>query len=127
MNGIRGEKIERTDFVNNSNGGLKVEDGEISIIKCEFEKNNPKFKNFLSFRRNIFCLTSISKIESLKGGHGENPNSSLFLSSSSSSCSLKKKEEEIFILLFIPLLSSIDELDKTKGRKITFNGDSLFP
>jgi hypothetical protein len=125
MNGIEGGRIELTDFVNNSNGGIKVEGGEISIIAGKFEENNPKFKNFLSFRRKICCETSMLNIESVKGGDGWIPNSSLFLYSPS--CLLEKDGNEIFVPLFIPHLSSIDEPDKTNGMKITFNGDSLFP
>jgi preprotein translocase subunit SecG len=119
--------LELFTIMNSREGGISIsEGGRVEIIDGMFENNTAESSKYPSFRHNILCLNGELNIESLKGGVGLLPNSSLFLSSSSS-CSLKKKEEEIFIPLFIPHISSIDEPDKTNGMKITFNGDSLFP
>jgi hypothetical protein len=120
--------LELITIVNSSEGGISIEEGgRVQIIDEMFENNTAESIKYPSFRHNILCLNGELNIESLKGGDGNKENSSLFLSSPSSDCSLKNKTEEIFIPLFIPLLSSIDEPDKSDGMKITFNGNSLFP
>jgi hypothetical protein len=53
MNGINeGGIIEESSFVNNSDGGIKVEGGEISVIKCEFEENNHSIQKYLMMKEN---------------------------------------------------------------------------
>jgi hypothetical protein len=66
-------------------GGMKIKGGEIKIIKGEFEENNPKYKEYPSFRRNVICEGGGRvKIESLKGGDGHQNGTSLWILPSSS-------------------------------------------
>jgi hypothetical protein len=85
-------RMEDVKIMKSSKGGMKVKGGDITIIKGEFENNNPKFKECPSFRRNMRCEgRGKIEIESLKGGDGHQNGTSLFILSSDDCMFIERK------------------------------------
>jgi hypothetical protein len=123
-------RIEDVKIMKSSKGGMKIKGGEITIIKGEFENNNPKFKEFPSFRRNLLCEgRGKIEIESLKGGDGHQNRTSLFILSSDD-CILKGIPIQRLSPLFIPSISNV-KYQEDKNDKINyiliFTGSLFFP
>jgi hypothetical protein len=101
---------------------MKMNGGEIKITQGQFEENNPKYKKYPSFRRNMICEGGGRvKIESLKGGDGIQDGTSLWiLPSSSSDClfidGITSERKSLF---FIPSFNI--SLNKTEGSVYVFS------
>ena len=67
-----GASLELITIANSSKGGLSVVGSNATIIRGEFEGNDPKIDEYPSARRNIICTASNhqSNVSSLKGGDG---------------------------------------------------------
>jgi hypothetical protein len=122
--------MELMAIKDSSKGGLKIKGGEITIMKREFDNNNPKFKDFQSFRRNVLCEGEGKvKVESVKKRDGIKNGTSLWMKNPTGYV-LKGIVEERSSSFFIPSISSVDseedEEEKTK-YKLIFIGSLLFP
>eukprot|EP00770_Monocercomonoides_exilis_P007550 MONOS_7511.1-p1 / transcript=MONOS_7511.1 / gene=MONOS_7511 / organism=Monocercomonoides_exilis_PA203 / gene_product=unspecified product / transcript_product=unspecified product / location=Mono_scaffold00258:37876-47966(-) / protein_length=3308 / sequence_SO=supercontig / SO=protein_coding / is_pseudo=false len=107
-------------------GGLSLHGATASLTKCEFRDNNPQIANYDSVRRNIFCENAGKvNITALKGGDGQLPNSSLWISSEE--CTLAGIIPDRASPLFIPTLSSVDNTTDGDNLRLTFKGNLLLP
>jgi hypothetical protein len=71
--------MELTTIMKSSKGRVNTKEGEMKIQKRGFEENNPRYKKFLSFRRNlIYKGEGEVNVESLKGGDEHEKGSSFF-------------------------------------------------
>jgi hypothetical protein len=104
------ERIEGVKMKNISKGGIFIKGGEIVIIEGKFEEKHPFFMKYPLLKRNLLCEgEGMEKIENVKGGDGNQENSSLFISSPESDSELEGIVKNHPSLLFIPSVSSIDE------------------
>jgi hypothetical protein len=119
--------FELITIVNSSTGGVSFNSGTISIIKGEFENNNPLSPLYPSMRRNILCSSETQlHIVSLKGGDGVKDNSSLWILPSSG-CVVSGIGEERASTFFIPTLINVTKEKMGSTYHLTFNGTLFLP
>jgi hypothetical protein len=129
MKEIEEGRMELCTFQENGEGGIEIEGGRVITEKGEFEKNDPKFKNSPSFRRNIHCVSGEIEVKSLKGGDGVKDNFSLCILSSGD-CILKGIPTERLSPLFIPSISNVGYEEKEEDKTnhiLIFSGSLFFP
>ncbi|KAH7829813.1 uncharacterized protein MONOS_3356 [Monocercomonoides exilis] len=111
---------------NASSGGLSISSGNVMIEKGEFVNNNPSIGKYPSARRNILCSDSAQlNIMSLKGGDGQEKNTSLWILNEG--CTLMGIVEERASPLFIPTLRSVETEEKEGVLDVVFRGALLLP
>ncbi|KAH7819528.1 uncharacterized protein MONOS_7597 [Monocercomonoides exilis] len=111
---------------NSSSGGLSISAGNVTIEKGEFFNNNPIVQKYPSLHRNIICSDSASlTISSLKGGDGQEKNTSLWILNDG--CTLGGIAGERPSPFFIPKLEEASLIDNGNNVSIKFNGALLLP
>ncbi|KAH7816815.1 uncharacterized protein MONOS_1587 [Monocercomonoides exilis] len=119
-------EMKVTSMRNSKKGGLSVSGGNVVIEKGEFANNNPLIGKYPSARRNILCSDSAQlNIMSLKGGDGQEKNTSLWILNDG--CSLMGIVEERASPLFIPTLRSVETEEKEGVLDVVFRGTLLLP
>eukprot|EP00770_Monocercomonoides_exilis_P016097 MONOS_16048.1-p1 / transcript=MONOS_16048.1 / gene=MONOS_16048 / organism=Monocercomonoides_exilis_PA203 / gene_product=unspecified product / transcript_product=unspecified product / location=Mono_scaffold01476:3153-8081(-) / protein_length=1642 / sequence_SO=supercontig / SO=protein_coding / is_pseudo=false len=119
-------EMKVTSMRNSKKGGLSVSGGNVVFEKGEFVSNNPSIGKYPSARRNILCSDSAQlNIMSLKGGDGQEKNSSLWILNDG--CSLMGIVEERASPLFIPTLRSVETEEKEGVLDVVFRGTLLLP
>jgi hypothetical protein len=117
--------LEMVTIMNSREGGISIEEGgKVKIIDGMFENNTAESIKYPSFRHNILCLNGELNIQSLKGGDGLLPNSSLFIRSSDK-CKFEGIVKNHPSPLFIPSISSIDPPNEENEKKISQWNSSL--
>ncbi|KAH7829831.1 uncharacterized protein MONOS_11303 [Monocercomonoides exilis] len=100
--------------------------GSSEITKGEFSYNNPNISGYPSIRRNIICTNrGMLIIQSLKGGDGMLPNSSMWILNDD--CEISGIILEHPSELFVPHLDSVDVTELENEIKLTFKGLLLLP
>ncbi|KAH7829865.1 uncharacterized protein MONOS_1437 [Monocercomonoides exilis] len=119
-------EMKVTSMRNSMKGGLSVSGGNVVIEKGEFVSNNPSIGKYPSARRNILCSDSAQlNIMSLKGGDGQEKNTSLWILNDE--CSLMGIVEERASPLFIPTLRRVETEEKEGVLDVVFRGTLLLP
>ncbi|KAH7819320.1 uncharacterized protein MONOS_9722 [Monocercomonoides exilis] len=107
-------------------GGLSVSGGSVTIEKGEFENNNPFIEKYPSVRRNILCSDSASlTISSLKGGDGQEKNTSLWILNDG--CTLGEIAGERSSPFFIPKLEDVSVNENDSNVVVKFKGTLFVP
>ncbi|KAH7819312.1 uncharacterized protein MONOS_13809 [Monocercomonoides exilis] len=107
-------------------GGLSVSGGSVTIEAGNFSNNNPFIEKYPSVRRNIICSDSgILNINSLKGGDGLMPNSSLWILNDG--CSLDGIAAERQSPFFVPRLEDISVNENGSNIVVKFKGSLFVP
>ncbi|KAH7819425.1 uncharacterized protein MONOS_15285 [Monocercomonoides exilis] len=107
-------------------GGLSVNGGSVTIEKGEFENNNPFIEKYPSVRRNILCSDSgILTISSLKGGDGQEKNTSLWILNDG--CTLDGIAGERLSPFFIPRLEDVSVNENGSNVVVKFKGSLFVP
>ncbi|KAH7816138.1 uncharacterized protein MONOS_3120 [Monocercomonoides exilis] len=107
-------------------GGLSVSGGGVTIEKGEFENNNPFIEKYPSVRRNIICSDSGSlTISSLKGGDGQERNSSFWILNDG--CDLRGIAGERASPFFIPRLEEVSVNENGSNIVVKFKGSLFVP
>ncbi|KAH7819287.1 uncharacterized protein MONOS_2854 [Monocercomonoides exilis] len=107
-------------------GGLSVSRGSVTIEKGEFENNNPFIEKYPSVRRNILCSDSgILTISSLKGGDGQEKNTSLWILNDG--CTLGGIAGERSSPFFIPKLEEVSISENDRDVVVKFKGSLFVP
>ncbi|KAH7816839.1 uncharacterized protein MONOS_18195 [Monocercomonoides exilis] len=107
-------------------GGLSISAGNMTIEKGEFFDNNPFIRKYPSLRRNIICCDSASlTISSLKGGDGQEKNTSLWMLNDG--CSLSGVARERSSPFFIPVLNRVSVVENGSNAIIKFEGTLFLP
>eukprot|EP00770_Monocercomonoides_exilis_P006989 MONOS_6952.1-p1 / transcript=MONOS_6952.1 / gene=MONOS_6952 / organism=Monocercomonoides_exilis_PA203 / gene_product=unspecified product / transcript_product=unspecified product / location=Mono_scaffold00228:74889-80477(+) / protein_length=1862 / sequence_SO=supercontig / SO=protein_coding / is_pseudo=false len=118
--------ISDTLFSNASHGGLSASGGSVRIVKGEFVGNDPSIARFPSIRRNILCEHNGKlEIDSLKGGDGLLPNTSLWILNEG--CELTGMPTERLSEFFIPSLDAVEVKENNDAAELTFKGRLLIP
>ncbi|KAH7821060.1 uncharacterized protein MONOS_8852 [Monocercomonoides exilis] len=118
--------VRDTTICNSSKGGMSVSGGSVTIVKGEFENNNPSIENYPSVRRNIICSDSASlAISSLKGGDGQEKNTSLWILNEG--CNFEGIASERASPFFIPVLESVEAKEVGEEVEVVFKGKELLP
>ncbi|KAH7816479.1 uncharacterized protein MONOS_9790 [Monocercomonoides exilis] len=113
-------------ILNSSSGGLSISAGNMTIEKGEFVNNNPFIVKYPSLRRNIICSGSASlTITSLKGGDGQEKNSSLWILNDG--CDLRGIAGERSSPFFITVLDKASVKEKDSDIVLKFKGSLLLP
>ncbi|KAH7832601.1 uncharacterized protein MONOS_5031 [Monocercomonoides exilis] len=113
-------------IMNASSGGLSVSAGDVTIEKGEFLNNNPFIEKYPSVRRNIICSDSASlSISSLKGGDGQEKNSSLWMLNDG--CDLRGIAGERSSPFFIPKLEDVSVNENGSNVVVKFRGSLFVP
>eukprot|EP00770_Monocercomonoides_exilis_P000664 MONOS_655.1-p1 / transcript=MONOS_655.1 / gene=MONOS_655 / organism=Monocercomonoides_exilis_PA203 / gene_product=unspecified product / transcript_product=unspecified product / location=Mono_scaffold00011:34518-41753(-) / protein_length=2411 / sequence_SO=supercontig / SO=protein_coding / is_pseudo=false len=113
-------------ILNSSIGGLSIFSGKMTIEKGEFLNNNPFIEKYPSLRRNVICSDSASlTISSLKGGDGQEKNTSLWILNDE--CILGAIAGERSSPFFIPKLEEASLIENGNNISIKFKGSLLFP
>ncbi|KAH7826857.1 uncharacterized protein MONOS_13856 [Monocercomonoides exilis] len=111
---------------NSSKGGLTVKGGSLMIEKGEFMNNNPLNSKYPSLRRNIICSDSASlNVMSLKGGDGQEKNSSLWILNEG--CLFEGIVSEKVSPFFFPVLESVEAKEKGEEMEVVFKGKLFLP
>ncbi|KAH7829886.1 uncharacterized protein MONOS_1418 [Monocercomonoides exilis] len=119
-------EMKVTSMRNSKKGGLSVSGGNVVFEKGEFANNNPSIEKYPSARRNILCSDSAQlNIMSLKGGDGQEKNTSLWILNDG--CSLMGIVEERASPLFIPTLRRVETEEKEGVVDVVFRGTLLLP
>ncbi|KAH7830971.1 uncharacterized protein MONOS_4387 [Monocercomonoides exilis] len=118
--------MKDTAIVNSSEGGMSICGGEVSVEKGEYYGNSKAIDGFPSARRNIICESKGQlAMESLKGGDGLLPNTSLWILNEG--CELSGMASERASELFIPALERVETEEKGARTELTFRGNLLLP
>ncbi|KAH7826748.1 uncharacterized protein MONOS_4134 [Monocercomonoides exilis] len=118
--------ISDTLFSNASHGGLSASGGSVRIVKGEFVGNDPSIASFPSIRRNILCEHNGKlEIDSLKGGDGLLPNTSLWILNEG--CELTGMPTGRLSEFFIPSLDAVEVKENGDAAELTFKGRLLIP
>ncbi|KAH7819323.1 uncharacterized protein MONOS_9724 [Monocercomonoides exilis] len=118
--------MKDTRIQESGKGGLSVSGGSVTIIEGKFENNNPFIEKYPSVRRNIICSDSgILNINSLKGGDGLMPNSSLWILNDG--CSLGGIAAERQSPFFVPRLEDISVNENGSNIVVKFKGSLFVP
>ncbi|KAH7819404.1 uncharacterized protein MONOS_11474 [Monocercomonoides exilis] len=118
--------MKDSSMLNASSGGLSISTGNATIEKGEFENNNPFIEKYPSVRRNILCSDSgILNINSLKGGDGLMPNSSLWVLNDG--CTLGGIAGERSSPFFIPKLEEASLIENGGNVVVKFKGSLFVP
>jgi hypothetical protein len=121
--------LTNTSITNSSNGALMVGDGaNVRIVDGLFENNNPQIPDYLSVRRNVLCSSSTLNVESVKGGDGAVPNTSLWIRSTL--CTLNGLAQTYPSSFFIPTLTNVAHIPSASesGKSdVTLTGTLLLP
>ncbi|KAH7826777.1 uncharacterized protein MONOS_4161 [Monocercomonoides exilis] len=118
--------ISDTLFSNASHGGLSASGGSVRIVKGEFVGNDPSIARFPSIRRNILCEHNGKlEIDSLKGGDGLLPNTSLWILNEG--CELTGIPTGRLSEFFIPSLDAVEVKENGDAAELTFKGKLLIP
>eukprot|EP00770_Monocercomonoides_exilis_P002292 MONOS_2277.1-p1 / transcript=MONOS_2277.1 / gene=MONOS_2277 / organism=Monocercomonoides_exilis_PA203 / gene_product=unspecified product / transcript_product=unspecified product / location=Mono_scaffold00046:45389-54235(+) / protein_length=2948 / sequence_SO=supercontig / SO=protein_coding / is_pseudo=false len=118
--------LKESSIENSSEGGLSVSGGNVAIEKGEFVSNNPSIGKYPSARRNILCSDSAQlNVMSLKGGDGQEKNTSLWILNDG--CTLMGIVEERASPLFIPTLRWVETEEKEGVLDVVFRGTLLLP
>ncbi|KAH7817565.1 uncharacterized protein MONOS_18119 [Monocercomonoides exilis] len=119
-------EIKDSTFANSIKGGVAIFGGNVSIIEGKFEDNDPQIFRYPSIRRNIFCSgNGVLNIESLKGGDGLLPNSSLWILNDG--CELLGVPSERLSPFFIPTLEKVESERSAEEISFTMKGTLLLP
>ncbi|KAH7826189.1 uncharacterized protein MONOS_1025 [Monocercomonoides exilis] len=118
--------VKDTSIKNAKDGGVSISGGDVSVEKGEFLNNNPGISKFPSVRRNIICSDEgLVKIESLKGGDGQEKYSSLWFLNEG--CKVGGIASERISTLFIPILKEVKSEKKGSVAELRFIGNVLIP
>ncbi|KAH7814978.1 uncharacterized protein MONOS_11136 [Monocercomonoides exilis] len=113
-------------ILNSSSGGLSLSSGDVTIEKGEFMNNNPFIEKYPSARRNIICSGPSSlTISSLKGGDGQEKNSSLWILNDG--CTLEGLAGERSSPFFIPKLEDVSVNENGSHIVVKFEGSLFVP
>eukprot|EP00770_Monocercomonoides_exilis_P002631 MONOS_2614.1-p1 / transcript=MONOS_2614.1 / gene=MONOS_2614 / organism=Monocercomonoides_exilis_PA203 / gene_product=unspecified product / transcript_product=unspecified product / location=Mono_scaffold00055:30765-41408(+) / protein_length=3547 / sequence_SO=supercontig / SO=protein_coding / is_pseudo=false len=118
--------MRETTVANSSEGGVGISGGKVEIEKGEFVGNDPSIARFPSIRRNILCEHNGKlEIDSLKGGDGLLPNTSLWILNEG--CELTGIPTERLSEFFIPSLDAVEVKENGDAAELTFKGRLLIP
>ncbi|KAH7824218.1 uncharacterized protein MONOS_13035 [Monocercomonoides exilis] len=111
---------------NSSKGGISIKGGNAIIEMGMFANNNPFIEKYPSLRRNIICSDSASlNISSLKGGDGQEKNSSLWILNDG--CTLGGIAGERSSPFFIPKLEEVSVNENGSKVVVKFKGGLFLP
>ncbi|KAH7825083.1 uncharacterized protein MONOS_17469 [Monocercomonoides exilis] len=100
--------------------------GSVTIVKGEFINNNPSMAKYPSMRRNVLCSgNGMVDVQSLKGGDGMQPSTSLWIMDGG--CELMGIPAERASALFIPRLETVNMEESGKEMKLILGGMLLLP
>jgi hypothetical protein len=105
-----------------------VSNSNVTIILGMFEGNDPKIAGYLSARRNIVGRgdeMSELNVLSLKGGDGQEKNTSLWILNDG--CVLKGLPKERASPFFIPSLVNVSNTTDGSTLRLSFVGSLLLP
>eukprot|EP00770_Monocercomonoides_exilis_P009871 MONOS_9824.1-p1 / transcript=MONOS_9824.1 / gene=MONOS_9824 / organism=Monocercomonoides_exilis_PA203 / gene_product=unspecified product / transcript_product=unspecified product / location=Mono_scaffold00420:23750-27103(+) / protein_length=1117 / sequence_SO=supercontig / SO=protein_coding / is_pseudo=false len=113
-------------ILNASSGGVSISSGNVKIEAGNFSNNNPSITKCPSLRRNIICSDSASlTIFSLKGGDGQEKNTSLWMLNNG--CLFEGIVSERASSFFIPALEGVETREKGEEVEVVFKGKLLLP
>ncbi|KAH7816463.1 uncharacterized protein MONOS_15595 [Monocercomonoides exilis] len=109
-----------------SKGGISIRGGKTVIEMGMFANNNPFIEKYPSLRQNIICSGSaLLTISSLKGGDGQEKNSSLWILNDG--CDLRGIAGERSSPFFIPRLEDASLIENGSNIFIKFKGSLFVP
>ncbi|KAH7822036.1 uncharacterized protein MONOS_7329 [Monocercomonoides exilis] len=118
--------IKDSMFMNSFKGGLSITGGSLSVEKSEFSNNKILIDGYPSPRRNVICDEGAElNVVSLKGGDGQEKNSSLWFLNEG--CTLKGIASERSSVFFIPAIRSIQTEDVEDDLRLLITGILLLP
>ncbi|KAH7820544.1 uncharacterized protein MONOS_13893 [Monocercomonoides exilis] len=116
--------MKDTTISNSPDGGITMNEGNVTIETGLFENNNPSIEGYPSLRRNIICSDSGTlNVMNLKGGDGLKDNSSLWMLNNG--CSFEGIVSERDSSFFVPVLESVETKEEIERMKLIFRGSLL--